>query len=310
MKKYNIVALCIGVLVSLNACEEERWGNIPNLNENVGAITLIDVNEEKSFFNALNALEGQEVEFEIDVDGFDETEVNTVDIELTFTEKDATTDAEGNPADLAYDPVLLKTVNTFPSTVTVTVEEVIAAIQAFKPEFTVKDLEVGDNFNLTFPINTADGRRLTTALNSDLCQEPVQPSFGGCNVTWSVSCPSEIPEGTYTAVTDATSTDPCCTVPLEGYTYEVTLTEEAPGEYALSDIYGGIYIEWYDVYGADSEEKRTLTDVCNTLSASFNDIFGGGVTITGTYDPTTGSIQLEGNNTFGDVWSTTLTPDE
>lgn len=308
MKKYSILIFCMGVLVLLNACEEERWGNIPNLNDNIGAITLIDVNEDKSFFNALSALDGQEVEFEIDVDGFDVTEVNSVDIELTFTENDATTDAEGNPADLTYDPVLLKTVSSFPSTVTVTVEEVIAAIQAFKPGFTIDDLEVGDNFNLTFPINTADGRRLTTALNSDLCQEPVQPSFGGCNVSWSVSCPSEIPEGTYTAVTNASSTDPCCTVPLEDFTYEVTLAEEAPGEYSLSDIYGGIYIEWYEEYGADSEEKRTLTDVCNTLSVSFTDIFDGGVSITGIYDPATGIIQLEGSNTFGDVWSTTLTP--
>ncbi|WPP52252.1 hypothetical protein [Catalinimonas niigatensis] len=306
--KYKILALGMGFLLFLNACEEERWGRMPNLSDHIGAITLIDVNEEKSFFNASGNLAGQEVEFEIDVDGFEVTEVSSVDIELTFTENDATTDAEGNPADLTYDLVMLKSVNTFPSTVSVTVEEVIAAIQGFKPDFTIEDLEVGDQFNLTFPIHTADGRRLTTALNSDLCQEPVQPSFGGCNVSWSVSCPSEIPEGTYTAVTDAASTDPCCTVPLENFTYEVTLTEEAPGEYALSDIYAGLYIEWYTEYGATSEEERTFTDVCNTLSSSFNDLFGGGVTITGTYDPATGIIQLEGSNTFGDVWSTTLTP--
>jgi len=306
--KYKVFLLCIGLLIALNACEEERWGNIPNLNDHIGAITLIDVNEDKSFYNALNDLSGQEVEFEINVDGFDVTEVSSVDILLTFTEKDATTDAEGNPADLSYDPVELKEVNTFPSMVTVSVEEVISAIQSFKPDFTKDSLEVGDNFNLTFPINTADGRRLTTALNSDLCQEPVQPSFGGCNVAWSISCPSDIPEGTYVAVTDGQSTDPCCAAALEDYTYEVSLTEVAPGQYSLSDIYNGVYLEWYDVYGISSEEERSLTDVCNTITASFSDPFGGAVTISGTYDPATGIIQLESSNSFGDIWTSTLTP--
>ncbi len=184
--KLKITFLSLCLLCLLNACDEERWGNIPNLNDHIGAITLIDVNEDKSFYDASIGLAGQEVEFMIDVDGFEVTEVTSVDIELTFTEKDATSDPEGNPADLSYDPVMIKTVSTFPSTVTISVEETVTAIKTFKPAFTIDSLAVGDQFNLAFPITTADGRRLTTALNSDLCQEPVQPSFGGCSVAWAV----------------------------------------------------------------------------------------------------------------------------
>jgi hypothetical protein len=306
--KYKIVSLCLGVLILLNACEEERWGNIPNLNEHVGAITLIDVNEEKSFFNALNDLAGQEVEFEINVDGFEVTEINNVDVELTFTENDATVDAEGNPADVTYDPVIIQTVETFPSTLAVSVEDVIAAIQTFKPDFTIADLEVGDQFNLTFPINTADGRRLTTALNSDLCQEPVQPSFGGCNVAWAVQCPSNIPveDVTYRAETFVEST--CCGLPTGELTKSgITIENEGSGVYIISDIASGAVQPFIEVIPVQ------IIDVCGNLSLGFEgglDMASGGPEAP-TYDEATGEWTIPFNNAGnGIVGVTKLIPEE
>ena len=254
----------MGILIFLNACEEERWGNIPNLNDYVGAITLIDVNEDKSFYNALNDLAGQEVEFEVNVDGFEVTEINSVDVELIFTENDATTDAEGNPADVTYDPVIIENVTTFPATLSVSVEDAIAAIQTYKPDFTIADLEVGDQFNLLFPINTADGRRLTTALNSDLCQEPVQPSFGGCNVAWAISCPSDIPvEGvSYRAETFVEST--CCGLPTGELTNTgVTIESEGGGIYVVSDVASGAVQPFIE------EIPVQIVDVCGNYSLAF-----------------------------------------
>lgn len=254
----------MGILIFLNACEEERWGNIPNLNEYVGAVTLISVNQDKAFYNALNDLSGQEVEFEMNVDGFDITEVNSVDIEFIFTENDATLDAEGNPADVTYDPVIIENVTTFPSTLSVSVEDAIAAIQTFKPDFTIEDLEVGDQFNLIFPINTADGRRLTTALNSDLCQEPVQPSFGGCNVAWAVQCPSDLPvEGvTYRAETFVEST--CCGLPTGDLTNTgVTIENEGNGIYVVSDIASGAVVPFIPIVPVQ------IIDVCGNYSLGF-----------------------------------------
>ena len=309
--KYSILTMMAWGMMALQGCEEERWGNIPNLNEHVGAITLINVNPDKTFFNALNDLSGEEVEFTLDVDGFEVTEVNSVDVELIFTENDATLDAEGNPADVTYDPVFIRTVQAseLPATITFTAAEAVQAIQSFKPGFTLDSLQVGDGFNLIFPINTADGRRLTTALSSELCNEPVQPSFGGCNVAWSVACPSNIPTGTYsTTVTTAQSTDGCCTAPVTNFESTVEITSPSPGVYRVDDIFAGLYIEWYDVYGLTFKVPQNFTDVCNNLSASFSDPFGGGVTMEGSYDPDTGVITFEGVNTFGDTWSMVWTP--
>ena len=307
--KYGILTMMAWGMITLQGCEEERWGNIPNLNEQVGAVTLVNVNPDKAFFNALNDLGGEEVEFELDVDGFEIAEVNSVDIELIFTENDAALGPEDELIDVTYESVLVKSVTTFPSTVTFTAMEALEAIKTFKPDFTIDSLEVGDGFNLIFPINTADGRRLTTALSSELCNEPVQPSYGGCNVAWSVACPSNIPTGTYnTTVTTAQSTDGCCPAPITDFNSTVEITSPSPGVYRVDDIFAGLYIEWYSGYGLTFKVPQNFSDVCNDLTASFNDPFGGGVTMTGTYDPDTGVITFGGSNTFGDTWSMVWTP--
>jgi hypothetical protein len=309
--KYSILTLVALVVIALNACEEERWGNIPNLDNNIGAVTLVNVNPDKTFYNALNDLATEEVEFQLDVDGFEITEINSIDVELIFTENDATLDAEGNPADVTYDPVLVSNVDasTLPATITFSATEALTAIQTFKPGFTIDSLEVGDGFNLIFPINTADGRRLTTALSSELCNEPVQPSFGGCNVAWFISCPSDIPTGTYnTTVTTAQSTDGCCTAPITDFKSTVAITSPSTGVYSVDDIFAGLYIEWYDVYGLTFKVPQNFSDVCNNLTTSFIDPFGGAVIMTGTYDPATGAINFDGSNEFGDTWKMVWTP--
>jgi hypothetical protein len=264
--KYSILMMVALGMISLQGCEEERWGNSPNLSEHIGAVTLINMNPDKTFYNALNDLATEEVEFEINVDGFEVTVVNSVDVEMIFTEKNATKDAEGKPADLTYDPVLVKTVNSFPSTVTFSATEAIEAIKTFKPNFTIDSLEVGDGFNLVFPIHTADGRRLTTALNSDLCNEQIQPSFGGCNVAWAISCPSNIPVAgvTYSLSTNVATT--CCGLPLgsQGAGKTATVTDQGDGKYLVSDIMSGHIAP----FGLDPEPVL-ITDVCGNLSLSY-----------------------------------------
>lgn len=308
MKKYMKYLMLVVVLVGTSiACRDESLNPIPDMNDHVGAVTLVTRNPARSFYNLLNPIAAEYVEFTIDVDGFGLTEIESVDIELIFTENDRLYDPfQDIMVDSVYDNVLIQTITSFPATVQVSGQQLADALEFASAD----DFELGDIFNLVFPINTKDGRRLTVALNSELCNQPAQPSFGGCNVTWPVTCPSSIPLGSYHAVSDATSTDGCPpTNPLVDFEFDVELTADGPGNYEISDFFAGVYMDWYGAcYGYDFETPATFTDICNNLSFSFQDAFGATVQGTGTFDPGTGVITYSWVNDFGDTGTTTLTP--
>lgn len=250
------------------SCTDEDSLPAPDPNDHIGAVTLLTPSDDpnKSFFNAFNDLAAENVEFVLDVDGFDVTEIESVDIELIYTEKDRLVDAEGNPRDSVYAPVLLETVTEFPTTLNFTGEEVAQALGV-----PIDSLGVGDGFNLIFPINTADGRRLTTALNSELCNEPAQPSFGGCNFEFVITCPSAIPTGTWMETGEGNDVA------------ETTLTQLSPGVYEFSNFN-------VDYFGADFVMRGIFSDVCNTLTLQGTTEFSVQWRGTGTYDPATQTI--------------------
>lgn len=167
------------------SCQTDDIGTIPNQIDNVGAITTLS-NISETAWNAAD-LPNQTITFDIDVDGFGVTDITSVDIEVAHTAAGRlpNPDPDGAPLDQVFGPSVLKTVSTFPSTVTITAQEVADLFGLSLDSF-----RIGDNFRTKFPINTADGRRLTVAVSSDLCQQPAQPSFGGCNIDWSVICPA------------------------------------------------------------------------------------------------------------------------
>lgn len=258
-----ILPMLAGVLLG-TSCTDEDTFPAPDPNDHIGAVTLVTPSDDpnQSFFNAFNDLAAENIEFVLDVDGFEVTEVESVDIELIYTEKNRLVDAEGNPRDSVYSPILLETVTEFPATINITGEEVAQALGR-----TVDDFEVGDRFNLIFPINTADGRRLTTALNSELCNEPAQPSFGGCNFEFVITCPSDIPTGTWVETGD-------------NDVAEVTLSEVSPGVYEFSNFNA-------DYFGPDFVIRGVFSDVCNTLTLQGTTEFGVQWRGAGTYDPAT-----------------------
>ncbi|MEP2667836.1 MAG: hypothetical protein ABJH04_02515 [Cyclobacteriaceae bacterium] len=252
MKNYKIYsAITMLMLFIAMACSDEFPGKSPNMNDNVGAVTLVTVNPNKNFFNlTAPSLAAEEIEFTLDVDGFGITTVNNVEVELVFTEKDRLYDPFREEAvDSIYAPVTLEVVSSFPATVVITGQEVADALG-----IAIGDFEVGDAFQVTLPINTADGRRLTTALASDLCNEPAQPSFGGCGVAWAISCPSDL-AGSYTSVVVSSNVDipSNFTTPLP-----VTISGSA-GIYVLSDGTGFLFGEPVGL---------AFTDVCETISVS------------------------------------------
>ncbi len=288
---------------SLIACDDdEHKGDSPDFNNHVGAVTTLSVNPDKNFFN-LTATDfaAEEIEFTVDVDGFGLTEVNSVDVEIVYTEKDAIF----NPfkeefEDSVYAPVLIMNITTFPSTVAITAAQVAAALSR-----TAADFEVGDGFSLTLPINTADGRRLTVALNSDLCNEPAQPSFGGCGVAWSVACPSNLGGSiSYVHTNLVAAGASCASGPLTG---SVTWTDQGGGTYVPSDLSFGQFAECYSDEPATGSGR--ISDVCNVISTPGEDQYGDSYTYT-IVNITGSSMTIDWVNTFDDGGTVVLTRDD
>ena len=175
MKRVKIFSIGTLVLLSaLMACRDDNWAPYPDWNDHVGAATKITVNAARNSFRLSNGIANEFLEFNLDVDGYEITQVTEVELQLTFL--------EAAPA-RTVGPVLLKKVSSFPAVVQVTPAEVAAAIGN---GFTINDFQAGDRFRLTFPMITADGRRLTVALNSQLCTEPTQVMFQSCQILTNV----------------------------------------------------------------------------------------------------------------------------
>ena len=164
-----------GVAVTfLVSCRDDDWAPYPDWNNHIAAATKIVVNPARNAFRLSNGIANEYLEFNLNVDGYEVTPVQEVQIMFKFTEASP-------PRPLPA--MLLKTVTSFPSDVRVTPDEAAAAIGG---GFTAADFQAGDTFQLTFPIITTDGRKFTVAVTSELCVQPAQPLFGSCQVICNV----------------------------------------------------------------------------------------------------------------------------
>jgi hypothetical protein len=188
----------------------------------------------------------------------------------------------------------LGTYTAFPATVKITAAEAVAGI----PDFALDSLKLGDSFLFEIVAEANNGVK----------------SRSNILVNASVACESDL-SGVYDAVTNGTSTDPGPTPdenPAVDYPYEVTLTETSTnGVYAISDFSGGLYPLWYDIYGLTPTDcEGTIQDICGSISyMNTYEPFGSPVEGTGSVDPVTGIITLEGTAIlWGDTWILVLTP--
>jgi hypothetical protein len=112
--------------------------------------------------------------------------------------------------------------------------------------------------NIILNITSVQGAELATAMNQ-------------VNVAMSITCPSEIPEGTYHETATGTG----------GAARAVTLTALGDGRYTLSQMNFNYYNAGYD------DIPGTFNDVCNslTLEGVSTSVFGIAWIGTGTYDP-------------------------
>ncbi len=149
----------------------------------------------------------------------------------------------------------------------------------------VSDVAVGDQF--TFTATSGAASRSITVL-------------GSCN--------SEI-AGSYLSVTVGTSTDVCC--PDETTVNDtIQLVDNGGGNYTMSDFSGGLYLEWYDIYGiTPGSSPGDIRDVCNNLSMiTETEPFGEVLDGSGSVDPATGVITFSWVTGYGDQGVSTLTP--
>lgn len=306
MKRILTIFAMVSVLAT--SCTDESKDPRPNLNDHVGAVTLltIDTPAADRFFDFVQPLGPQSMTVTLDVDGFDLTNVSSVDVEIVYTDLDGFYNEfkdEFEPVE--YDPVKVAEITSFPGSATVSGQMIADALGV-----DIADFDLGDTFNMIFPVNTEDGRQLRVALNSDLCNEPAQPSFGGCNFVWAISCQTEINAGTFDGISNGTSTDGCPSPnPVIGATRVVTVTDLGGGQFSVSDFHAGTYESFYTAcYGHPAETTGTIIDVCNVLTVSASDGWGCQQAGSGTIDPVTGIITYTWSNCWGDTGDVTLTP--
>ena len=112
----------------------------------------------------------------------------------------------------------------------------------------------------------------------------------------------------YDVVSTGTSTDDCC--PDETTVMSTVTLTGSDGMYAISDWSGGLYFEWYAVYGMTADGSGgDITDVCNAITlTTAEEPFGESLMGSGTVDPDTGVITFSWSNGWGDQGVTTMTP--
>lgn len=185
-------------------------------------------------------------------------------------------------------PVEFRTINALPSNETVTLAEASEGLVDFG------EIEIGDVFGFTFRSQMDDGRVITSA-----------PSVNAV-----VSCVSDL-AGTYDGVASGQSTDGCCPDPVTGIEKEIIVTSTGDGTYTISDFSGGLYFEWYEVYGitVDFPLPANIRDVCNDITIfNSSEPFGTAVTGGGSVDPSTGVITINWTNGYDDEGTVVLTP--
>lgn len=129
-------------------------------------------------------------------------------------------------------------------------------------------------------------------------------------VITAITCPPLDISGDYLVVSaTGRSTDGCCPQETTVSGNIVRVTAENTTTFSLSDFSGGLYLEWYDVYGItspdDSPGKLSYNcqevNIVNTTEPFSTAVSGGG-----TYDPSSGTITYSWLNGYGDRGTVTL----
>ena len=230
--KINYIALLVLGMLLTFSCEDKdkqlfddfQQGSIPLFAQEAddsGLVNYLDPSETLLSFNVIT-------------DGL--SPVSSVDVLLTYNNSETGTS----------ETVIYSNVNTFPSTVKISLNNLLAA---FSPDVLTEDsLSLGDTFVVGGAMKMVDGRYLDGGYSpSVFSKRPV-------TLTYTVSCPSNIPLGKWEVHVESS-----------GETYTVNLTKVGGGTYQIDnfnldydlDIYGGFH---------DLTAAAIFVDICNDLT--------------------------------------------
>lgn len=122
----------------------------------------------------------------------------------------------------------------------------------------------------------------------------------------SKQCDSDL-AGTYSVLTNGQSTDPAAPDPVVDLPATVTLTSTGDNTYKVSDIFAGIYIDWYcAAYDECEKTEQSISDVCGKISGSFTEPFGESASVTGKVNDD-GTLTISFTTGFGDMATSVYT---
>lgn len=179
----------------------------------------------------------------------------------------------------------------------------------------------GGNFTIRPRVTLNDGRvypswvhlsPTDSILNLATSIQGSSPANGAftIQIMTSITCaPADI-SGTYLVVSaTGMSTDGCCPEETTVSGNTVTLTQASATTFTISDFSGGLYFEWYDVYGIPSPDASpgTFTYNCSEVNFTntiepFETVVAGG----GPVDFDAGTIMYTWSNGYGDTGTVVL----
>lgn len=225
-------------------------------------------------------------------------EVSSIDIVGYYAKK-------GGPV---YKAIFQTNITTFPVNIIINQADII---NSFSEINSTSDFAIGDVFTVSSIVTLKNGRVIN--ILKDDATNNFSPDIASSqsyklSQSFNVSCSSNI-GGTYNVLSSGTSADDGPNTgenPITNHPYTVTLIDEGGGNYTLSDAYGGLYILWYDIYGITTDNPGSISDICGSLSGSFNEPFGSPVTMTGVINQD-GTLSLHWENGYGDFGDSVYT---
>lgn len=242
--KLNYIFAIVLIVSTVSSCRDDSKSPYPNLKQGTAPV-FTPASDDTGLINYLNLHNGTKISFSVDKSGA--APVSDMDIILIYN------NSETNKSDT----VTYTTTSTFPSSFSLDIDHLLAT---FPPDVvTIDSLSIGDSFNITANVLLTDGTYLEGGFSPSLVS--IQPVI----LTYNVGCPSNIPDGTYTASQGDEA---------EWFggstTKQVTITKVkgTANTYLISDVSAGGYAFCCKSFGYNVDQPAVITDVCNMITVS------------------------------------------
>lgn len=300
MKLISKITLCLGLSILLWSCKDEDKIRIPEMLTGVNMRIIVDPEH-----NQINYQTVTTDKFAFDAYS-ENTDLDKVDITATYKDQTATL-ATFSQSDFVNGKLRAEfTADDFADAFGVPgfTDGTSGGTFSIRPVVTLNDGRVYPSF-----VNVNDSVSFYNLATSIVGSSPAAGAFTIQVITAITCSPLDI-SGDYLVVSaTGTSTDGCCPGEVTVSGNIVHVTADNATIFSVSDITGGLYLEWYDVYGITAPEDSpgklfyncSEVNITNTIEP-----FGTGVSGGGPYDAATGTITYSWVNGYGDSATVTL----